>query len=424
MRLASFALIVLVAWGCASGKAAYVDGMELETQGDLGGAATAYVTALERDRSLPNVAGRLAVAGRGAVRQWVAEAAAEDAEAAAGLYRQAQALIDRSAAVGVTLDRPAAFEADRDEAYAAAVDALLAEAEQALDAADFARALDRVGRARAYDASATRRADLDALQLDTYDAWAEADLAAGRFRSALAHTEAALTLGPAPARLAALDGLRGAIVDAGRVVLAVFPAEGDDAPEAFRRDLTDVLADERLRDADPFLVLVDPAAVRRWERDRRGTVELGDSPRRLGEAAAALRADLGAVVIVGDLDEQEIARDSRTETVSVRRTGAEATIAVREIALEVWAEADAVVVEAGTGRAACDVSVRERGRATYDRASTAADWQALDLSRRQRAAFAPDADDRARADARDDLRDRLATALAERVRRCLDARVP
>ena len=76
------------------------------------------------------------------------------------------------------------------------------------------------------------------------------------------------------------------------------------------------------------------------------------------------------------------------------------------------------------GRTVCDVSVEARGTARYTRASTSGDWRRLDLSRSQRAAFADDADDRARDEAFAELRDRLASVVASRVQRCLSDRVP
>ncbi len=423
MRIATLALIVAVAGGCASGKRAYTDGMALETSGDYDAAADAYATALERDPSLPNVPGRLAVAGREAVRQAVGRAPGLDPEGAALGYRRAQALVDRAAALGVDLRRPAGFETDRDAAYAVAVDALLDDAERAYAAADFRRSLDRVARARTFGPSPDRAEVLDGLALDTYQAWAQADLDAGRFRAALGHADAALALGLDPARSARLDDLRDDIFDAGRLIVAVLPTEGGDLPEAFRRDLTDALADDHLRDAGPFVVLVDPADVRRWDRDRRRGPALSDSPRRLGRAAADLGADLGVVVVLSDVAEREVAGDARTETARVRSTGADATISVRQITVEVTVDADVVVADAG-GRPVCDVAVEAQGRASYDRATTAGDWRALDLSRRQRAAFADDAADRAFDDALVDLRERLAQAAADRARRCLDAQVP
>ena len=426
-RLSVVLLLALLAWGCASAKDAYVDGMEHETAGDYAAAADAYAKALERDRALPNVAGRLAVAGREAVRQWLAEAAAAGPEAAGRAYLRAQALVDRAAAVGVDLARPATFEADREAAVAAAITALYDDAETAYDAGDYAGALDRVGRARAFRPDADWGRALDALAVDAHTAWAEADLAAGRFRSALARAGSGLALGPDADRASLLDGLRAAILDAGAVVAAVLPVEGeDDVTEVFLRDVTDVLVEDHLVVADPFLALVDPADVRRWVRDhgRRRGPDLSDSPRRLADAAADLGADVGVVAVLDRIDEREVAGDATTERARVRATDAEVTYSLRQIDLTLTAEADVVVVDAATGQTVCDVAVTERAQASYDRAAYGGDWRDLDLSRSRRAAFAADGGDRAREEALDALRDRLAATLSERAARCLQSRVP
>ncbi len=422
MRLALVALLAVVVWGCASGKDAYLDGMGRETSGDLAGAAEAYVVALERDPSLPNVPGRLGVAGRGALRQRLAQTGRLDPEGAASVYLWAQSLLDRAAAVGVVLDRPATFAGDRDAALVAAVDALLDQGEAAYGAGDFAAVAAVAGRARRFRPTPDQSAALAALALDAAGAWAEADFDAGRFRAALARADAARSLGPSPAWALRLDDLRGAILDAGRVVVAVLPTEGHEAiPPLVLGDLTDLVG-ERLT-SDPFVTVVDPTNVRRWARSRRGR-DLGASSRRLGDAAADLRADLGTLVVLGPVDERERAGDAVTQTVRRRGSPEQATLTIREIDLVLTAEADVVVVEAGSGRAVCDETVRGRGATSYDRAATSGDWRALDLSRRQRAAFADDADDRARDRAFEALRDDLARAAAERLRDCLGALVP
>ncbi|WP_412067044.1 hypothetical protein [Rubrivirga sp. IMCC43871] len=77
-----------------------------------------------------------------------------------------------------------------------------------------------------------------------------------------------------------------------------------------------------------------------------------------------------------------------------------------------------------TRRSVCDRRVSREARARVDIASYSGDWRQLELSRSARLAFAPDAAERARAEARDELRDRLAAAIADRVEGCLSAFVP
>ena len=413
-------LLLLAAAGCATAEGAYTDGMARETAGDYATAAHDYATALERDPSIRNVPGRLAVAGRQAVRGHLTAAGASEPDAAALHYLAADALIGRAARLGVHLERPATFERDRDAALDGAVAFLTDEAEAARAAGDWAGAINRLQRTATLRPSAGRQRDVDALALAVYADWAEADLVAGAYRAGLAHAEAALALAPGDDAL--LD-LRDAVLDAGTVVAAVLPAEGDGVPRAFLRDLTDVLVDESLAAPPPFVALVDPADVRRWaRRERRG--DLADQPRRLADAARDLGADLGVVVAVAPVREQELAGDVRTETARVSGRSERASYSVRQLTLTVSAQADLVAAEAGTGRVVCERTVAERAVERYDVATAERDWRDLDLSRAERAAFASDAADRAYQRALDALRDRLAAALAGEVAGCVQAQVP
>ncbi|WP_412062561.1 hypothetical protein [Rubrivirga sp. IMCC45206] len=412
-RLALTLLLSAAVLACASAEGAYADGMALEQSGDLVGAADAYATALERDRSLPNVAGRLAVAGRGAVRQHLAAAEGLDAEGAALAYHRADALVVRAAAVGVDLERPAAFAADRDARYDAAVRSLTDAASRAAAPSD---AVALTGRARAFPMTDAQAVALDRVARDAYAAWAEADLSAGRYRAALTHADDALSLG-ASARLA---DLRRRVLDLGALRVAVFPAEGDD--DLFARDVSDVLYDEALVSNDPFLLFADPADVRSWARRSRGPA-LSASPRRLADAAIDLDADFGVVVLIRPLATREVRGEAETRTADLE-SGGRATYTVRELTVEIEAEADVLVVASGTWRSVCDRRVSRAARARVDLVSYPGDWRQLELSRGARRAFAPDAADRARADARDELRDRLAAAVAERIEGCVSAFVP
>lgn len=307
-------LLLLTAVGCATAKGAYTDGMSRETAGDYASAADAYATALERDPSIRNVPGRLAVAGRQAVRQHLAAAGAADPDQAALHYLAADALLGRAARLGISLDRPATFAQDRDATLDNAVAFLTEQAEAARAAGDYPAALGHLQSAAQFRPNADRQRDVESITLSVYADWADADLAAGFYRAGLEHVDQALALAPDDDPL--LD-LRDAILDAGTLVAAVLPAEGGEVPRAFLRDLTDALVDERLAVPPAFVALTDPADVRRWDRrERRGA--LIDQPRRLADAARDLGADLGVVVAVAPIREQEVAGDARTETVRGR----------------------------------------------------------------------------------------------------------
>ena len=421
IRTLTLSLLVLLVGGCASAEGAYADGMEFETDGDYVSAAGAYATALERDPSIRNVPGRLAVAGREAIRYYIAQAQVADAEGAARFYLAADELAARSARLGVEVERPATFDADRDDALDRGVIALLGHAEAHRRRGGFADALAALSLARTFRPTEAQATQLDALALRTYADWAEADLDAGRYRDALAHADAALDLDPAATEV---NDLRATILDVGTVVAAILPSEGPEEDASFLRDLDDVLVEDGLTPTPILIALIDPADVRRWERRQRGQRRpaLSDSPRRLGDAADDLGADLGVVVAMRPIAVESVEGDARTESVN-RRGGGSATISTRAIRLTLTGRADVTAAEAGSGRTVCERSADARATESYDRATTVGDWQALDLSRRQRAAFDADAGDRAEDRARADLRDRLATALAREIATCLERQV-
>lgn len=420
LRTFSLVLSLVLIGGCVSAKGAYGDGMEYEVAGDYARAAEAYATALERDSTISNVPGRLAVAGREALRQYVVQAGAADAVGAARAYLAADALVARSARLGIDLERAGSFDTARDRALDRGVEALLDRAEADRLGGAFSVALDGLALARTFRPTDAQAADLDALAVATYADWAEADLGAGRYRDALARADAALGIDPAADLIA---DLRVTILDLGTIVAAIFPSEGLEDETDFLRDLDDVLVEDKLTPPPILVVLVDPADVRRWERRQRGQrrPDLSDSPRRLGEAAQDLGADLGVVVTLRPIESESVEGAARTESVD-RRGGGRATISTREIRLALSVRADVTAAQAGSGRAVCERTADARATESYDLAT--GDARDLDLSRRQRAAFDPDAPRRAADRARADLRDRLAMALASEIAACLERQVP
>ncbi len=433
--LAPLALLLVLIAGCASAEGAYHDGMDLEVSGDYVAAADAYIRALERDPDLPNVSGRLAVAGREAVQRWVASARALGPVGAADAYLAADALIARARGVGVDLDRPRSFPADRDAALRIAVDALQADADDALAVGDFAASLRALGRARAYRPSAEQQRALDASARAAHAGWAEADYAAGHYRSAYGRVQSALRMyAPGdPAAEPVLD-LLDDIVVAGTVVAAVFPSESDDAlPRGLLREFDDVLMDDELADLPPFLALVDPAAVRRQSRRadrdvrtpirREGGRDLIDNPRRTARFAADLGADVGVAVEAGPLAEARTEGEARAATARLRRGGTQVTYQRRRVTLEMTIHAAFVAVDVRTREVVCEDEVRPQASERYELASYDGDWRDLDLPRSERALFV-DADEDAADRLLDRLRDEAAAALAPQIVRCLERQVP
>ncbi len=436
LRFAAVLLVLSLIGGCVSAERAYHDGMDQEVSGDYASAANAYALALERDPDLPNVRGRLAVAGREAVAQWLASAPPRGPVGGADAYLAADALVTRASRLGVDLARPASFDADRDAALRDAVATLHLRADDAARAGDFAGALQTLGRARAYRPSPQMQAALDVSARRATAGWAEADYAAGRFRAAYGRAQTALGMyAPDDPAAGPVIDLLDDIVAAGTLVAAVFPSESDEAlPRGLLRDFDDVLVDDELTALPPLLALVDPAEVRRQSRRAEGGVrtpvrqaggrDLIDHPRRTARFADDLGADFGVAVELGPLAEARTEGEPRTETARLREGGARATYQRRRVSLERTLGAAFVVVDAASRQVVCEDEVRVSATERYDRASYDGDWRALDLSRRERALFTDDADEDAADRLLDQLRDEAAAALAAKVVSCLERQVP
>ena len=406
--------------------------MELERSGDAAGAARAYTRSLSRDRSLPNVRGRLEVAGGEAVARDLAAARQVGPAQAAEHYLAAENLIRAAQGVGVELARPASFASDLSAALDRAVEGALAAARSALDAGTYDRAIQFLDTGRRYRPSAEQAAAFDATESDAYVGWAESDLAAGRYRAALGHTDAALGLGAiglaTSVTAEGLDALRAEILDAGALRVAVFPAESADRlPRGFLRDLSDVLLDDAFASPRPLLKTAYPADVRRLLREGGGTDGRFENPRLLSSLSRDLDADLGVAVDVISLDLST--EERRRQTIAARWRGdgeRGGPPSWDRVDLRLTAEAVVAyaVVDAHSRRVVCTREVTERVRGDYRIAESDHDASDLRLGSDDRPLF--DADHEA--DEQDrillDLHHALAEAVASRVSACALQRVP
>jgi|GEM_PF-6596829 len=419
LLLVLFALAAGVA-GCASAERAYRDGMEAEVAGDFDAAVRRYAAALRRDASLPNVRGRLVVASREAVRQHLAAAAVAGGPIArADAWLAADAVVAEAASAGVDAERPPTFAADRDAALDAAVTAILEGAAVDVDARDYERALAALDGADRYRPSPARLAEMHAKRRDALRYWTEDDLAAGRYRAALAHADAALAYGAGPDEPVFRD-LRARILADGARRVVVLPAEDDGGYPRGWTDTFDDALDARLA-GRPFLDLADPADVRRM-------LSRGGAPRaplaRAVWAADRMGAELAVVVRVDAAEADERTSDRRR--VAARLRGSRDTTSyVRErVDLRVAATAEVTVLRAGDRDPACSDRVTATGDGRWTRATFRGTWLSLDLDRDERALFEDDARDRARRDAFEEAADDLADRIARRAEDCLMRFVP
>ena len=448
--LLSLALALGLTSGCRTAEGTLQDGLEAEAAGDLDRAFERYLTALRRaDGDLDEARDRAERVGAELVARRLAAAANAPAPpAAADAYVSLDGLAADAQAQGVRLELPASFAADRAAAFDAAIAFLLADGAARTDGGDYAGALAQLDRARPFAPSPDQARALDATARDAHTAWAESDLAAGRFRSALGRAEAALAMTPEGLpELDLLAGLRADILDAGSVVVAFFPLEAPDEtqdggrgrvrstrtgtpatgsarmPPGFADDLMLALYDDHWGAPPPFILPVEFADVRRMLRreDRDAPFRIDDD-RYAAALARDLDADLGVASAVFGyaMDEEE----RRRRTVRGRtRGGTPATWTRVEMRRTLAASAEYAVVDARSRRVLCQDDVRREVRDTYTVGDYDGDWRDLALGRGDRRLFTEDHREDEEDAHLDELRDRLAEALTDRIFRCLDRQI-
>ena len=438
--LLAIPFLLVAAAGCTSAEGAFNAGVDAEAEGDLDRAFERYHTALRRDAEYPGAREGLASVGAEIVRVSLAEAARATPTRAADLHLRAETTRDRAAEVGVTLRLPAAFAAERDAALARAVEHLRGLAADAGASGAYADALEHLSAARGYRPSPEAARALDLNARDAYTLWAEADLGAGRYRRALDGAERALGLSapdsPEAARLAALQS---AILDAGSIRVAFFPAErmeggGSDGrrgsvggatpmPRDFLYDLDDVLADDHWRVPPPFVLTADPADARRLIRRERDADDLIARDRLLASLAGDLDADLGGAFATGLWREtrEERSRDARRADL---RRGGSATYDRVRTRLSLGATVDYRVIDARTRAVVCEGDVERDVRETVTTHEYDGDWRDLDLGRDDRRRFTDAHSEDAEAELYAGLAEALAAGVSAEVYRCVGRLVP
>lgn len=308
-RHASALLVPLaLAAGCVSAGDRLNEGIRLQAQGRYMQAVYRYADAIERDPELAGARARIVPAGDSAIG--VAVADAEELErrgnpfAAAELYRDVDRMLARVREVGMRLDPPADYAANRRRAFDTAIDWSMARGDEAAEAGRWSEAREHYAGARADFLDASR------VQVEeSYDAetrvlleWAEVELEDGRPRAAHALAQEALEVRSSPSRDVVLGAreLQGRALQAGKVVVAILPVTAvagvrEYLGTEFEVELDEDLALDHWNRPPLFIEVADPIILRRELRGLlRGQVQR--SPTLVGRALSLVGADLGVII--------------------------------------------------------------------------------------------------------------------------------
>ena len=390
------AALALLTAACASASKRYEQGIQLEEQGRPAEAAARYVSALRGDPSLADARARLADAGARALADYQSQADAADAvgrsDQAADVLLRADDLLQDAAAVGVQLATPPDYAARRRATFDRAVELSLRQADVSAGRGEFANALQWLERASdRWHPGATQRGEIDRARFGVQLRWAEADLAAGRFRSAYDRAEQAARLPGAD--VGRLRSLRDEALRLGTVRAAVLPVGATSpvrrqTPEELRDRLNDALDEEHWSRPAPFLELADLTRVGREVR-RLGYEGQALSAREASEVGRALGVE---VVVAAALDsvtrEESDVRSTRRPARTI--AGADTAYAIREGRRTLWGRVKYTLVDVDDRRVLREGFVTGRGSARFREARYEGRWQGLVLTREERDLFQSD----------------------------------
>jgi len=401
-------LLALTALGCASATKRLEQGMDMEMRGNYDAASARYVQALQKDPELVEARQRLVRVTDHAVGQHLQDADQwadrGDGVRAATEFRAVDGLVSNARTVGVRIGVPADYDARRREAYDQAIEGLLLESEVATTRGQFQQGVNAARRARLeFEPDASQRAEALDREADVLVIWAEAELAAGRLRSAYDRAADVQALGAAPDAHDSAAHVMNEALAVGRIELLALPviAHAEDGKKRRGRDKIDFeksvialgdletrvnaeLARGSFRAPSPFVQLTDPIKVREIVRQA-GGVEDGIRRAALGLMIRAVDADYAAWVELSGLEVTDYEIEARDETVRTR-DGEEVVITLERGKRRLRAEAHAVVVDP-YGNEITNVMVVGSSEGTFLRGTSPVDPSTLNLGRREVDAF-------------------------------------
>lgn len=272
-HLASLALALAFAAGCAGTQQRYEEGADLEARGRYEEAARYYIKALDQEPGRERARKRLLETGTRAVEGLLAEAEAAERQ---GHYAEAVQVLGRldtlrarAADVAVALPVPEDYAAYRAHVTEQAVAVLLRRGEQAERTGDWGTALDVYAQAeRAYALPEAQHDALTRRRAEALLRWGEEALGQERYRTAFGRAQQAIDLlGPdspeaQTARLIQEDALAAGTRYVTFLPPAVRSSVTDSVPAGLLRDLSDVLH-TYWEAPPPFLAQTDPVRLRR-----------------------------------------------------------------------------------------------------------------------------------------------------------------
>ena len=424
--LVVFSLIMVFAlMDCASVEKRFKKGQELESKGRLEEAAQRYIKVLSKDSTMEDARLRLEDVGSRLTDMYIEQAYAykssEAYENAVSSLNRIDSLRRRSGQVGVMLSVPDGYEDFRQEMIDAAIVSLFIQGEDAENAGNWAEALRKYERLRAYPLSPDQIQRADQSRARVHIRWAEQDLGRAYFRAAFGRAQKAIEiLGPDSDIGGNALEIQKMALEAGTRSVAVLPLWSsqiveDEAPQGVARDLYDVLLYEYLPQPVLFVAPVDPGAIHRELRRLR--VRSGEITR---QTAAMVGQNLTIdFVVIGWMEtylRDEGVAEEKVNRVSLRRDRSTYTTYLeKKCKIELTAEIIYQIIDPVSSRVIDEETVRADVSEQFRRCYFDGDYTTLDLSRSERMLFNKEEWLRNEEELEEKLFDALAARIADRI---------
>ncbi len=422
-------IMVFALINCASVEKRYKKGQELESKGRLEEAAQRYIKVLAKDPSMQDARVRLENVGAQLIDTYLEQAHAYEStgayESAVSALSRIDNLRRRTSQVGVVLSVPDGYEDFQEEMIDAAVASLFEQGEYHEQTGNWAEALRKYERLRAYPLTPAQARRAEEAQAGVHIKWAEQDIGRAYFRAAFGRAQKAIDIiGPESEIGRKALQLQQAALEAGTRSVAVLPfwasvGAVDEAPRGMESNLYDTLLYEYLSQPVLFVAPIDPGVVHRELRRLR--LRSGEITRQTASMVGlTLNTDF---VVVGWIEsysfDEGIPEEIECQASLRRDRSTQVTYIERRYGVDLTAQVVYQVIDPRASRIVGEDTVAAKVSGQFRRCHYDGDYTTLDLSREERMLFNKEA----WLQAEEEMETLLYNELAERIAASIFARV-
>ncbi|MEZ4702306.1 MAG: LPS assembly lipoprotein LptE [Rhodothermales bacterium] len=425
-RLLLFTVTITLAAGCVSTQKRFERAIDLEERGQYADAASYYIQVLRKEPDREEARQGLERVGAIAIDNHYDEARTLEAqgafERAMGSLDAMRSLYESARDVRVQLNMPPDYDQYRANLSTAAIRALIQSGQRAEDAGDWEEALKIYENVeKRYDLPIQQQEEVLLAKARVHVRWGEQEMSREYYRVAYDHGTAVVSmLGPNhPRAQQGIDLQQEALRLGTRDIafLPLYPSEQaeETAPAGIVSALNDMLIFDFWEEPPMFLHLSDPVELRRELRRLRYDTQVV-SRSEAAEIGRALESDMVVVGEIVRLQYEESRVKERAKEASTRGPAPiDTTYIEKSFTYRLVAEVSYSIIDTDSRRELTSGTVTADVTKGMTRGVYAGDYRDLDLSRSERQLFDEEELTQTERDMEDDLLDKLAPRIADRI---------